>query len=101
MSLGYLRLMTSRAVLVEPLTPAEALGHIRSWLERPQVRVLQAGPGHLDLLVELAAAAGKAGDLTTDLHLAALAIEHGAEIHSNDRDFDRFPGLRWTNPLRG
>jgi len=92
--------MTSRSVLVDPLSPAEALGHVRSWLERPQVRILQAGPGHLDLLDELAAAAGKAADLTTGLHLAALAVEHGAEIHSNDSDFGRFQGLRWKNPLR-
>jgi predicted nucleic acid-binding protein len=38
--------------------------------------------------------------LTTDLHLAALAIENQAELHSNDTDFGRFPGLRWHNPLR-
>jgi predicted nucleic acid-binding protein len=44
-------------------------------------------------------ATGLAGSLTTDTHLAALAIEHQAEIHSNDADFARFPGLRWRNPL--
>ena len=98
-SLGFLRLMTSREVLLEPLGPSEAIGHIRSWLERPQVRILQPGPGHVDLVEELATEAGRAGALTTDIHLAALAIEHQAEVHSNDRDFDRFPGLRWTNPL--
>ena len=98
-SLGFLRPMTSRAVLVDPLTAPEAIDHIRSWLARPQVRVLQPGPGHLDLLDELAQQAGKAGALTTEIHLAALAIEHGVELHSNDSDFDRFPGLRWTNPL--
>ena len=98
-SLGFLRLMTSRSVLVEPLNASEVIGHIRSWLARPQVRILQPGPGHLDLVDELAKAAGKAGSLTTDIHLAALAIEHEAELHSNDGVFKRFPGLRWTNPL--
>lgn len=98
-SLGFLRLMTSRSVLVEPLSASEAIEFIRSWLARPQVRILQPGPGHLDLVDELAKAAGKAGSLTTDIHLAALAIEHGAELHTNDGDFKRFPGLRWTNPL--
>ena len=44
-------------------------------------------------------ATGVAGSLTTDTHLAALAIEHRAELHSNDADFGRFPGLRWHNPL--
>lgn len=98
-SLGFLRLMTSRAILVDPLTAPEAIDHIRRWLARPQVRILQPGPGHLDLLDELAKQAGKAGALTTDIHLAALAVEHGVELHSNDGDFGRFPGLRWTNPL--
>ena len=98
-NLGFLRLMTSRSVLVEPLSASEAIEVIRSWLARPQVRILQPGPGHLDLVDELAKAAGKAGSLTTDIHLAALAIEHGAEVHTNDGDFKRFPGLRWTNPL--
>jgi hypothetical protein len=97
--LGYVRLMTSRGVLVEPFEPATALGHIRSWLERPQVQILGPGPRHLDLLETLSAEAGTAGALTTDLHLAALAIEYRAELHSNDNDFARFSGLRWVNPL--
>jgi toxin-antitoxin system PIN domain toxin len=97
--LGYLRLTTSRRVLVDPFTTQEALGHIRSWLERPQVQVLQPGPRHLDLLDSLMQDAQASGDLTTDVHLAALAIEHQAELNTNDGDFSRFPGLRWTNPL--
>lgn len=97
--LGYLRLMTSRAVLVDPFRPDEALGHLRSWLERPQVEILQPGPRHLDILDNLAQEAGTAGELTTDLHLAALAIEVQAALHSNDTDFGRFSGLRWVNPL--
>lgn len=98
--LGYLRLMTSRGVLQNPLSADEALGHIRSWLERPQVQILQPGVRHLDLVESLMKASGAAGSLTTDVHLAALAIEHQAELHSNDADFSRFPGLRWSNPLR-
>jgi uncharacterized protein len=98
--LGYLRLMTSRRVLVDPFTSHEAIGHIRSWLERPHVQILQPGPRHLDLLDSLMQEAQASGDLTTDVHLASLAIEHQAELHSNDGDFSRFPGLRWTNPLR-
>ncbi len=58
-----------------------------------------AGPRHLDLLETLAVEAATAGALTTDLHLAALAIEYRAELHSNDNDFARFSGLRWVNPL--
>ena len=98
-ALGYLRLMTSRNVLVDPLEPAEALAHIRSWLQRPQAQILQPGPRHLDLLDRLTREGRASGKLAMDAHLAALAIEYQAELHSNDSDFSRFPGLRWSNPL--
>ncbi len=81
------------------MPPATALGHVRVWLARPQVEIASPGARHLDLLEGLAEAAGAIGNLATDLHLAALAIEHQAELHSNDADFGRFPGLRWRNPL--
>ncbi|MBX3031520.1 MAG: PIN domain-containing protein [Chloroflexi bacterium] len=98
--LGYVRLMTDRAVVLDPLAPAEALGHLRSWLARPQVVVLEPGPRHLDLLDELMRHGHAAGPHMTDVHIAALAIEYQAELFSNDTDFARFPGLRWTDPLR-
>jgi uncharacterized protein len=98
--LGFFRIMTSRRILIRPLTADRTLGHLRSWIEQPQSFILQPGPRHLDLLQSLSAAAGVSGELTTDLHLAALAIEHQAELHSNDSDFGRFSGLRWVNPLR-
>jgi uncharacterized protein len=97
---GFLRVMTSRRIVVDPMPPSLAIGHIRSWLERPQTEVLEPGPRHLDIVEELAKVSRVAGELTTDLHLAALAIENQAELHSNDSDFNRFSGLRWVNPLR-
>ena len=97
--LGYLRLMTSRHVLKDPFEPREVLSHIRSWLQRPNAQILQPGPRHLDLMERLIREVGISGKLTTDTHLAALAIEHQAELQSNDFDFSRFPGLRWINPL--
>jgi len=97
--LGFIRLMTHRAVLLQPLPADEAVGHVRSWLGRPNVSVLEAGPRHLELLDTLFRATGTAGRLTTDTHLAALAIEHQCELCSNDADFGRFPGLSWRNPL--
>ena len=96
---GYLRLTTNRSVQLEPASVPEAIRHIRSWLERPQVEILTPGPRHLDLLDSLLHDAGASGNLVMDAHLAALAIEHNAELHSNDADFSRFPGLRWINPL--
>ncbi len=98
--LGFLRLVTHPAVLADPIRPLDALRRVRSWLDRPHVRVLEPGPRHLDILADLFAATSVAGNLTTDTHLAALAIEYQAELHTNDGDFERFPGLRHRNPLR-
>ena len=97
--LGFIRLVTHPAVLVAPLAPTAALASVRGWLDQSNVRIVEPGPRHLDLLGEIFRATGVAGSLTTDTHLAALAIEHQAELHSNDADFVRFSGLRWRNPL--
>jgi predicted nucleic acid-binding protein len=67
---------------------------------RPSVTVVHPGRRHAAVLRELLAAVGTAGNLVTDAHLAALAIEHGAELCSCDADFSRFPGVRWLDPLR-
>ncbi|HVR07292.1 MAG TPA: type II toxin-antitoxin system VapC family toxin [Thermoanaerobaculia bacterium] len=96
---GYLRLMTTRGVQREPAPMPEAITHVRSWLERPQVEILTPGPRHLDLIDGLLRDARASGNLAVDAHLAALAIENNAEVHSNDSDFSRFPGLRWIDPL--
>jgi hypothetical protein len=96
---GFVRLVTHPQVLVDPLPPLSALAYVRSWLAQPGVRVVEPGPRHLTIVEDLFRETGVAGPLTTDTHLAALAIEHQAEIHSNDADFERFPGLRWTNPI--
>lgn len=97
--LGFVRLVTHPSVLVRPLAPVAALGHVRRWLDQESVRIVEPGPRHMDLLRALFQSTGVAGSLTTDTHLAALAIEHQAELHSNDADFARFPGLRWRNPI--
>ena len=96
---GFIRLMTHPAVLVTPLDPVRAVAHVQSWFDRSNVEALEPGPQHLEVLGRLLRDAGVAGSLTTDAHIAALAIEHQCEVHSNDADFARFPGLRWRNPL--
>jgi toxin-antitoxin system PIN domain toxin len=98
--LGFLRVSTSERVLPRPLEPARAMAVIDSWLALPVVVPLAPGSEHWRVLRGLLHASGTAGNLTTDAHLAALAIESGAELCSTDGDFARFPGLRWTNPLR-
>ncbi len=100
-SCGFIRLVTHPRVLEVPMPSERALGCVRSWLTHPDVTVLEPGPRHLDLLDKLLQEAGVAGALTSDAHLAALAIEHNCELHSADRDFGRFSGLRWHNPLGG
>jgi toxin-antitoxin system PIN domain toxin len=98
-SCGFIRLMTHPTVLLRPLDPSRAVAHVRAWLDRPNVEVLDPGPRHLELLGQLLGELGVGGNLTTDAHLAALAIEHQCELHSNDADFGRFSGLRWLDPL--
>jgi predicted nucleic acid-binding protein len=63
------------------------------------VTLLDPGSRHAGIVFGLLESLGTAGNLTTDANLAALAIEHQAELHSTDADFTRFPGLRWINPL--
>ncbi len=98
-TIGFIRLTTHTRVLVRPYTAAQAVGVVRAWFAVPSVRAVAPGPRHLDILEELLGPEGVAGPLTTDAHLAALAIEHRAALHSNDADFSRFSGLRWMNPL--
>ena len=83
-----------------PLTLEQAVVVVESWLSHPHVSALQPGSQHLSVLAEVLTAAGRGGNVVPDAHIAALAIEHDAEVHTNDRDFARFPGLRWSNPLQ-
>ncbi|MEA3246380.1 MAG: type II toxin-antitoxin system VapC family toxin [Gemmatimonadota bacterium] len=97
--LGFLRITTNGRVFQAPLTPAEAAAIVDGWLARPNVVHLEPGPGHWRLLRAMLEAEGAAGNLTTDAHLAALAVEHGCELCSTDADFGRFAQLDWVNPL--
>lgn len=97
--LGFLRVATSARVFPAPLAPEQAIAVADGWLARPNVVRLDPGDRHWDILRELLANAGTAGNLTTDAHLAALALERGATLCSTDADFGRFPGLRWENPV--
>jgi hypothetical protein len=97
--LAFLRLSTSARVFPEPLSAEQALAVVDEWLAQPAVVTIAPGPEHWRILRELLTATGIAGNLTTDAHLAALAIENGAVLHSSDADFGRFSGLRWENPL--
>jgi toxin-antitoxin system PIN domain toxin len=97
--LAFIRLTTSPRVFQSPLSTPAALDLVDGWLAQPCTTVVHPTSRHAPLLRDLLEPLGTAGNLTTDAHLAALAIQHGAELCSTDGDFSRFPGLRWTNPL--
>jgi toxin-antitoxin system PIN domain toxin len=99
-ALAFVRLTTKAQLMSAPLTVDEALDIVDGWLARPNVVVVHPTDRHAAVLRELLAPLGSGGNLVTDAHLAALAIEHGAELVSCDADFSRFSGLRWTDPLR-
>jgi predicted nucleic acid-binding protein len=78
--------------------PADAIRRVKTWLAVPSVHIITPGANHPEVLFRLLQELGTAGNLTTDAHLAALAIEYRAELASTDSDFSRFAGLRWHNP---
>lgn len=97
--LGFLRIVTNPRVFERPEPVAEAWRQVNAWLDAEVVWVPQPTERHREVLGRLPAAAGVQANLIPDVHLAALAIEHGLLLCSTDGDFARFPELRWQNPL--
>jgi toxin-antitoxin system PIN domain toxin len=98
---GFVRIATNARILDAPLAVGDAVRYVWDWLAQPDVELLTPGRRHLGIAFGLLEELGTAGNLTTDVQLAAYAIEHNAEICSNDTDFARFTDLTWTNPLGG
>jgi uncharacterized protein len=97
--LAFLRITTHARVFANPFSLEEALQAVEYWLAQPCMGLLQPGEHHPAILISLLRATQVKGPLIMDAHLAALAIEHGAVLHTTDSDFDQFPGLRRVNPL--
>lgn len=97
--LSFIRIATNPRVLENPLDVRSVCAQLRSWLNRPQKVLIHPGDRHAHILFDLFEAVGSGGNLTTDAHLSALAIEHQATLHSTDADMERFPGLSWVNPF--
>ncbi len=97
--LGFLRIATSPGVFPRPLSLGAAVDKIDTWLALDNVRVARENDAQWDVMRGLLSATGAAGNLTTDAHLAALAISQDATLASCDADFGRFKDLRWENPL--
>lgn len=98
--LGFIRLTTNRRIVAYPFAIADATKRIASWLELPHVHVTQPSETHFARLRIELERLGTGGNLTTDAHLAVLAMERGYVLYTTDTDFARFPGLRWVNPCK-
>ena len=99
-STGFIRVIANTTVATPYLSPAAATAEVRRWLEREHIIPINPAERHLEYLERNLAIAGATGNLAPDAHIAALALEYGAEVHThNVRDFRRFPDLLWRNPL--
>jgi toxin-antitoxin system PIN domain toxin len=97
--LGFIRLLTNPRIYHNPYSPPEILAIVATWLEQPHVKIIHPSEQHFTRLASLIEQVGTAGNLTTDAHLAALAIDRGLILQTTDADFARFAGLKWNNPL--
>jgi toxin-antitoxin system PIN domain toxin len=97
--LAFLRITTRAGILRRPLSPDRALAFVDDWFAQPYVTAVSPGESHWQVLRNLLRTTGMAGSLTSDAHLAALAIEHGCTIYSTDYDFKRFSGVEHVNPI--
>lgn len=98
--LGFLRVGTNARAYPNPMTVKEAIAAVNAWLAHPAMVLLHPGERHWEILSEMIIRGDVEGPSITDAHLAALAVEHGATLCTTDRDFARFPRLRWRNPLQ-
>jgi toxin-antitoxin system PIN domain toxin len=97
---AFLRISTHPRASARPLDPQEAVRHVTDWLAPDVAWIPAPGPRHATLLAELIGHHQLRGNLISDAHLAALALEHGLTLCSTDTDFARFPQLSWNNPLQ-
>jgi hypothetical protein len=98
--LAFLRVTTRSGIMRRPLPVERAVAFVDEWLRQPYVALVGPGEEHWPAFRSLLLAEGAAGNLTSDAHLAALAIEHGSALASTDNDFRRFQGRGLVNPLQ-
>ena len=96
---AFLRVITNRRLPGLRLAVGQAVEIVEEWLERPNVRLLPPGDDHWVQFRRMIVEGQASGPVVSDAQLAALTIEYGGVLHTTDRDFARFPGLRWKNPL--
>ncbi|MDQ3784594.1 MAG: PIN domain-containing protein [Actinomycetota bacterium] len=99
--LAFVRIVTNPTVFAHPMPTPEAIAIVQLWLELPQTGLAHPTEQHWTLLDQLVRSGQARGAMVMDAHLAALALEYGATLYTTDRDFARFPELRFTDPLGG
>ena len=98
---AFLRVVTNAKVFRNPTPLDVALRFVSDVRDQPNRVSVAPGPRHWEIFTDLARRVGARGNLIPDAYLAALAIESGCEWITTDRDYSRFPGLRWRHPLEG
>jgi toxin-antitoxin system PIN domain toxin len=96
---AFLRVMTNPKLPAERLSLERAAQIVDTWVTHPNVRILTPGESYWPIFRRMVVEGRAAGPQVSDAAMAALAIEYGGMMHTTDRDFARFPGLRWKNPL--
>jgi uncharacterized protein len=96
---AFLRVVTNRRLPGSRLTVEQAIEIVEAWLEQPNVRIIVASDDHWSVLKRMIVEGQASGPLVSDAELVALTVEYGGVLYTADRDFARFPGLRWKNPL--
>jgi uncharacterized protein len=96
---AFIRIGTNLRLHQRPLTISESIERVQSWLDQPCVRMIRPGDEHWAIFQRMLRSGKAVGNLVSDAHLAALAIEHGCTLQSTDGDFARFKGLKWNNPI--
>lgn len=96
---GFVRVVTHPAVFKQPTPTERAFEFAQTLRDRPNAVPVAPASSHWQIFAKLCQEAGAKGNLVADAYLAALAIESGSEWITTDRDYSRFPGLRWRHPL--
>jgi hypothetical protein len=96
---AFVRISTNARLYRRPLLLKEAISRVQSWLDQPCVRVIHPGEQHWVIFQQMLRGGNAVGNLVSDAHLAALAVEHNGVLYSTDADFSRFRGLKWRNPI--
>lgn len=98
---AFIRIGTNARLHQRPLTLKEIAERVQSWFSQPCVQIIQPTDQHWNLFQQMLRSGNAVGNLVSDAHLAALAVEHNCVLYSTDADFSRFRGLKWKNPIAG